>query len=700
VTITRLADWVLAHRRITVLAWVLLAGAGGLFAAATTARLTVDFTVSGQPSYRTDGTIEALYRNGGSQPPTILVVTAPSGASVVRSSAKADAIFAAAGSAYPDLRVADSMNTGSLAFVTADRRSAFALISTPPSGDPAPVNLSPGILAAAARMTPPGWTATVTGLTQLENAGYGNQGGVLSDTLIGGAAALLVLLLTYRTGLSVIPLVMAGFTIPVMFLATLLLTTVMHVSFVVQYLIALIGLGVAIDYSLLIVTRWRAARYSGQSNLDAVRTAVSTGGRACVSSGIAVAISLLALTVLPAPFLRSIGVTCFLIPLISVLGAVTLLPVLLSVAGPVLDRPVRFRRSESGAMWTRWGRFVYRYKFPAALAGIAIIAALLLPVFSIRVGEPSTSSLSGSGEAHAALDTLTSGGIPTGVVNPIELLTRSSAADAIADRLRKLDGVFEVAAPDTPQYRKAGLAIVDVLPRGESSSPAGQATVARVEAAADKMPGVLGVGGVGAEQAAFNSAIYGKFPLFIGIIALLTFIILVRTFRSVLLAAKAIILNSASVGCAYGIMVLVWQRGWGSETVWHIPATGAITEWVPVAVFGFLFGLSMDYEVFILTRMREEFARTDSTELAVIRGIGATGRLVTSSALILFCAIAALSKVPLTEVKILATGLGAGILVDAFVIRALLVPALVGAFGSWNWWLPFWLKRMLRVVDS
>ncbi len=208
------------------------------------------------------------------------------------------------------------------------------------------------------------------------------------------------------------------------------------------------------------------------------------------------------------------------------------------------------------------------------------------------------------------------------------------------------------------------------------------------------------VGGIPAGNADFIDAIYGSFPLILAMIGIITFILLARAFRSLLLPLKAILLNVLSVAAAWGVVVLVWQYGYGSELVWGIPATGSVPSWLPLIVFAFLFGLSMDYEVFILARMREEYDRTGSTRTAVVRGIGRTGRLVTSAALILFLAFTAMASGPDTEVKMLATGLAAGILIDATIIRALIVPAVIAVMGRWNWWLPRWPARLLRVEPS
>ena len=210
----------------------------------------------------------------------------------------------------------------------------------------------------------------------------------------------------------------------------------------------------------------------------------------------------------------------------------------------------------------------------------------------------------------------------------------------------------------------------------------------------------VSLGGLAAQNEDFINAVYGNFPLMIALIALITFVLLARAFRSLLLPLKAVVLNVISVGAAWGVLALVWQRGHGSSLIWGISATGSITAWIPLMVFAFLFGLSMDYEVFILARMREEYDATGSTDTAVVRGIGRTGRLVTSAALILFLAFVSLASGPATEIKVLATGLAAGILLDATVIRALLVPAVISLFGRWNWWLPHLPARLLRVEPS
>jgi RND superfamily putative drug exporter len=427
-------------------------------------------------------------------------------------------------------------------------------------------------------------------------------------------------------------------------------------------------------------------------------------GRAVVFSGLTVAIGLLSMIVLPVPMLRSVGYGGVLVPLVSVIVSVTLLPVILATVGPRLDWPRLRTERRASRVFSAWARGVYRHRWLAALAGLGILAALMLPALSLHLGEPGSSALATSGPAHDALVTLTDGGIPSGVLTPAEVLTSSGAAGpaSVAASAAQVPGVYAAVAPATPDYQRDGTAIVTVIPVAESSGSAGQTTIAGLEQSllGPSLPGrahVIGIGGDGAALIDFDHAVYGDFPLMLAIISVATFLLLTRAFRSVLLAAKAVVFNLISLAAAYGVLTWVWQDGHGSGAVWGIPATGAITMWVPLMVFAFLFGLSMDYEVFILTRVREAYDRSGDARHAVVEGLGRTGRLVTSAAAILMLSFLSMSTGPQTDLKILATGLGAGILIDAVVVRCLLVPALVALFGRANWWLPSWLAQVLRI---
>jgi RND superfamily putative drug exporter len=276
-------------------------------------------------------------------------------------------------------------------------------------------------------------------------------------------------------------------------------------------------------------------------------------------------------------------------------------------------------------------------------------------------------------------------------------LARTPQARAVRAQVASLPGMAGAVLSSAPDSNRAGTSVILGIPRTETVNASSLKEVSTVRGALNGRPGVVGIAGVGAIALDYQKAVFGNFPLMFAVIALLSTALLARAFRSVTLAVKAVVLNLVSMAAAFGLMTWFWQEGHGSQALFGIPATGAITFWVPLMVFAFLFGLSMDYEVFILTRVREEYDRTGSTDGAIITGLGRTGRLVTSAALILFLAFASLAAAPDTDVKVLATGLGAGILLDATIIRALLLPALVSLMGRWNWWFPRPVAQLLRV---
>jgi RND superfamily putative drug exporter len=691
-----LTTFVLRHRRWVMLAWLAIVLAGVATLSSTTKRLSTEFKLPNQPSYIADSKITALYHNGGDTVPVVVAVTAPAGQ--VASPAQVDKVLAAATTAVPRSRLADQYNTGDRAFATKDGQTSFGLVFTPRDNKGGFKDTqTPAITAAAAAATPAGWHSGVTGLAQLENGGSSKGSSALTETMLGALGSLAVLAFVFASFIAIVPLLMAAVAIPSTFLIVGGLTHLTSVSIIVEFLIALIGLGVAIDYSLLVVTRWREERAHGYDNEQAVARAMNSAGRAVVFSGLTVAVSLLALVVLPVSFLANIGVAGFLIPIVSVVVALTLLPALLASAGPFLDRPRLRKEVHASRPWTAWARLVLRHRKSAALVGGAILIALVVPVFALNLGEPKTSALAQKGAAHNTLATLQAGGVPSGVIEPMDVLVTDGQANAVAARLAQVNGVYTAAVSTNPAYHQGGTTVVEVLPAAEPSSSAGGHTIAAVRSTAAHLPGVIGVGGAGPGQVDFIHAVYGSFPLMLTLIGIATLLLLTRAFRSIVLAFKAVLFNMLSVAAAYGVMVLVWQQGHGSQTLWSIPATGAITVWVPIMVFAFLFGLSMDYEVFILSRIREEYDRTGSTDEAVVVGIGRTGRLVTSAALVLFLGFLSLSTAGMTDLKVMATGLGAGILLDAVVVRSLLVPALVGVLGKWNWYLPGWLGRVLFV---
>jgi RND superfamily putative drug exporter len=703
VQVTRLAEFVLRHKIYVLLFWVVMLVVGVGAAGQTSKRLVVDFSLPGQPGYETEKELLAKFGNGGSNPPTIAVVTVPEGTTVQEQLGKITPVFDEIHAALPGTRMADYAMTQDKVFLTEDGRTTYALVYPEPFEsftDVGPDVAMKPILAKASQDT--GFDFGVTGYNLLAQGSDDPEApSLLAETLLGGLGALAVLLFLFASFLAFVPLLIAAVSILTTFTIVLLGTYVTDISFVVQFLIALVGLGVAVDYSLLLVNRWREERAHGRDNHDAVVVAMRYAGHAVVASAGTVAISLCALLVIPVPLLRSMGIGGMLIPLVSTAVCLTLLPALLGSIGPRVDWPRIRHEAKPSRAWSAWARLVVRWRWVAAAVALIVLGALVIPIFGIKIGQAQTSSLASGGPAYEALQRLQDGGVPGGIVSPMEVLVdgpqSGTSADEVATKARQVDGVAAAFAPDNAQWRKDGAAVADVIPLEETVDSTKAHVVDDVQAAIDDVPGVVGIAGVGPTVLDYINAVYKKFPYSLGLIVLVTFILLVRTFRSILLPVKAVLLNIISVSATFGATVLFWQEGHGSEQIFGVAPTGAVTFWLPVLIFAFLFGLSMDYEVFILARMREEYDKTGDTDQAVVVGLARTGRLVTGAAMILFLSFLALASSPGTDIKVFATALGIGILLDATIVRALLVPALVSLFGRWNWWLPSWAARPLRV---
>jgi RND superfamily putative drug exporter len=696
----RWAEFVLAHRSWVLLFWLLVVVVGGVASGQVSKRMTYDWSLPGEPGTKTAQQITQTFGNGGYTAPYLVSVTYPAGQTVTGQQAEVAAAFDAVATKVPSVRVLDEANTGDAAFRTKDGRTSYAMVFYRFNPSPTAQIPTEQIRAALEAAKPAGSTVGVTGQDALA-VGSGSEGpGVLAETLLGGVGALAVLAFVFASLLALLPLVVAAASIMATFALLLPLTYLGDFSAIVQFLIALIGLGVAIDYSLLLVTRWREERLGGRDNHDAVVAAMQTAGHTVLVSGVTVAIGLLALVALPVPFMRSIGIGGALIPLASVATTLSLTPAILSRIGPRVDWPRIRRENVASRAWTGWTTTVVRARWLAAGLAIAALLALVGAFLGVRIGLSSTESLAKSGPAYEALETLKRGGVTTGNLTPIEVLVSTDQARSTAAKLAKVDGIQRAVVPSDQANNRNGRSVVVLVPDRETVNSKSVDVVRRVRDRSEQLPGVIGVTGIGAAQTDFLHAVYGNFPLMLTLISLLTYVLLVRAFRSLLLPLKAVLLNLLSLGATYGLIVLFWQHGVGSEAVFGIAATGAITFWIPFMVFAFLFGLSMDYEVFILARIREDYDASGSTDRAVIQGMGRTGRLVTSAALILFLAFVALASGPITDLKVMATGLGFGILLDATIVRALLVPSLVSLFGSWNWYLPDTVARILRVQPS
>jgi RND superfamily putative drug exporter len=696
---TGITRWSLRHKRLVIGFWLVLTILGMAFSKKAMNALSQEYSVPGHESYQTNTLITSEYGGGGDSAPLVAVVTLPAGqpASSPAMTAELRAVTARIEAAVPGSRAASYATTGDSAFVSADGRTTFVLDYPPP--EPGSYGQSPhaekAAQAALRGVTVAGAPVYLTGYDALTAQGGGGKGlGLMAEAMIGALGALIVLAFVFGSFLAIVPLLTAIVSIMTSFIAVWALATATSVSIIVEFLIVLVGLGIAIDYTLLIVARWRENRARGIRGDEAIVAAMNTAGRAVVFSGTAVAVGLLCLIVMPVPFLRSLGYGGMLIPVISVAVTVTMLPVILATIGPRLDWPHRRTDERASRAWTAWAGLVVRHRWAAAAAAVIVLGLLAGAATTLTLGPANGSpeSISQAGTARTGLNALERSGIGSGALTPIEILAPRGDAAGVARAVRDLPGVQGATAPQAASWRRGSTAIVDVFTRDN-----GAAALASVRNAAHAYSPGAGVGGIDAQNRDFISAVYGSFPLMIVLISILGYILLARAFRSLLLPAKAVALNIAGIAAAWGALTLIWQKGYGSSTLWSVPAIGSIPSWLPVIVFAFLFGLSMDYEVFILTRMREEYDATGSTPTAVVRGIGRTGRLVTSAALILFLAFVSMSTAPGTGVKIMATGFGVGIILDATIIRALLVPAAVSLFGTWNWSFPAAAARILRV---
>ncbi|HET7523636.1 MAG TPA: MMPL family transporter, partial [Acidimicrobiales bacterium] len=438
----RLAEAVLHHRKRVVLCWLAIVVVGVALTGQTTKRLMVDFSLPGQPGTTTANLIDSEFHAGGKTQPYIVSITLPAGQSVASQSSSIGQAFASIQSRVPDTRVVDEANTGDTAFRTRDGRTAYAMVFFRFRHDVTAKLPTDPIRSALTATAPPGATVGVTGEDALAVGNSSGSGpGVLAETFLGALGALAVLAFVFASLLAFLPLVVAAASILTTFILLLPLTYLTHVSFIVEFLVALIGLGVAIDYSLIFVTRWREERDHGRDNHDAVVTAMETAGRAVVFSGFTVAIGLLALVVLPVPFMRSIGMGGALIPLASVFTTLTLTPAILGGIGPRVDWPKIRHENRASRSWSGWARGVVKHRIAAA--GIALLALGLLfaSFLGIKIGVASSASLAKSGSAYDAVHALETGGMSTGTLTPMEILTDTSSVPSVMSAVRQVAGV-------------------------------------------------------------------------------------------------------------------------------------------------------------------------------------------------------------------------------------------------------------------
>jgi RND superfamily putative drug exporter len=571
---------------------------------------------------------------------------------------------------------------------------------------------------------------------------------------LGLLAAVIILLIAFGSVLAMgLPIVTALFGLGTGVALTVIISHVQSMPDFAPQLTAMIGLGVGIDYALFIVTRYREGLHAGLDTEDATAAAVDTSGRAVLFAGVTVIISLMGLYLMGLPFVRGLATGAALGVLVMMAAAVTLLPALIGFAGRRIEVtryrgaigmlvvtlgfllavlfkqagfallgvaglalviigsktfakglareiPHRAPKPREQQAWYRWSRLIQHRPWPAFVAGLTVLVVLAIPVLSLRMGFGDTGNLNKDQTPRRAYDLLAEGFGP-GFNGPIIVTVAGDAAinqgelTSFSQTLRDTQGV---AAVTDPIAVSNDLALVQVY---ADSAPQDAATTQLVHRLRDNVIPATGldarVGGFNAASIDFAGYFGDRLPYLIGAVLILSFILLMVVFRSLLVPLKAVIMNLLSIGAAYGVVVAVFQWGWGASLI-GVDREGPIEAWAPMMLFAIVFGLSMDYEVFLLSRMKEEYDRTHDNPTAVADGLAATARVITAAALIMVCVFSAFVLGDDRSLKLFGLGLAVAVLIDATIVRMVLVPATMELLGDRNWWFPAWLDRILPRV--
>ncbi|MFI7544836.1 MMPL family transporter [Actinoplanes sp. NPDC049599] len=545
---------------------------------------------------------------------------------------------------------------------------------------------------------------------------FSDTGGGTGE-LIGLLAATAILFLAFGSlTAAALPIGMAVFGLTVGVATMTVLARVTEIPTFAPVLGSMVGLGVGIDYALFVLVRHREYLELGFEPHEAAGRAVATAGRPVVFAGGTVVVSILGLAVSNVPFMTMGGLAVSLVVLIMVVASVTLLPAFLGAAGPRLARVGTLGRllgrgrlgrrrvaAAGGAPapgWRRWIGHVNRHPVPYAVGAAGLLLAATLPVLGLRVGLPDDGSLPESRTERRAYD-LVADGFGPGTNGPliiaVDLAGDPGSADRVAGAVAADPGVASVGPARVDQA--TGIATLVVFPTTGPQERATADTVARLRA--EVLPAAVGpgpskahVGGAAASLSDVGRRTSERLPILIAAVLALSFVLLMLAFRSVLVPLKAVLLNLLSIGAAYGVMVAVFQWGWGGALI-GLEATVPIVSFIPMFLFAILFGLSMDYEVFLLSRVREEYLRTGDNNKAIVQGISGTARTITSAALIMVAVFLSFAIADDPSTKMFGLGLATAIFIDATVVRMVLVPATMTLLGRANWWLPGWLDRVL-----
>jgi RND superfamily putative drug exporter len=714
----RWTRFVIRHRGAVLALWIVALLAGGFASSKLSAILSNTFSVPGTQSEQVRDLLQQHFDD--------------------RSDGAFTVVFALSSGAAAN-------PAGTQAALTASVKRAAAVL---PSGSPADFNIAHtpgGTIVVYGDVDSTLNLAQAKGYTSRVRAALGHPPGV-SEVYVTGAAAiqhdldpvfnrdlkhgellialpiaLLVLLFVFGLSWAVtIPLVFAASTISATLGIVYGVASVWATPTYATNLVQLIGLGIAVDYSLLIVYRFREELALGKSKDDAIVRTMQTAGRAVVFSGIAVALGLALLVAMPLPFIRMLGVSGFLIPIVSILGAVTLQPVLLSFYG---RRGTVRRRIMPGAptdtehgFWAGLARRIMARPIVFLVAGTAVLVAMAVPAFWIQLTPGSTFGIPRTSESVRGFDLLRKA-VGDGAVAPAQILIEAQSGSVLAPTTQAAVGRLVKSLEKDPEvakvYADLGPRFVDsshrfrqvlVAGRHDYGFPQEQALVKRIrstlipEAGFPESADVL-VGGGPGQGVDFLHQAYTYFVPLILAVLVLTYFLLMRAFRSLLLPLKAVLLNLLSVAAAYGMLVVFFRFGLG-QTLFGLYQFGQVEGWIPIFLFAMLFGLSMDYEVFLVTRMRESWDEGADNETAVAHGLERTGRIITAAAIIMCAAFSGFVAGSIVGLQEFGLGLAVAIFVDATIVRCILVPSMMAILGRWNWWLPAWAARIVWVEPS
>jgi RND superfamily putative drug exporter len=588
--------------------------------------------------------------------------------------------------------------------ISEDETIAYAEINLSDRDSDELVDIGEEARAAVSDADVPGTQVELGGDIAFEQAEF-------SSEVVGFIAAMIILLIAFGSLLAAgLPLVTAVFGIVTGIAIVGLAVNVIGMPSFSNQAVAMIGIGVGIDYALFIVTRYREGLHEGLTPECATMRAHDTAGRAVLFAGCTVIIAILGLFTIGLDMIRGLAVGISIGVLMTMLAALTLLPAVLGFVGLNIDRlglPHRRRAERAGqSIWYRWSRVIQHRPWPALLISAAVLIVLAVPLFAIRLGFGDAGNQPTDTTVRRSYDLISEGFGPG--ANGLLLLaaetpggqTDLQALEALSADLNETDGVVFATEPIPNESGDA--AIIQVQP---TTSPQDKETGHLVNLLRDDVvPQAVGdstadvkVGGATAAVVDFSRYTADRLPWFIGAVLVLSFLLLMVVFRSLLVPLKAVIMNLLSVGAAYGILVAVFQWGWGSSLL-GVGREGPIDAWIPMMLFAVIFGLSMDYEVFLLSRIREEYDRTHDNATAVANGLAATARVITAAAAIMFFVFMSFVLGSDRSLKMFGFGLAMAVLLDATVVRLVLVPATMELLGDRNWWLPRWLDRILPVV--